>query len=61
MKMIFSNARPEFSYIRWSIFGIFKSINEGSPGLKNAEIMEFGGLGLSKNKTDILLDQKWSK
>ena len=37
--------------------GIFKSINTGSPGLKNQEIMEFAGFGPSHNKTDILLDQ----
>ncbi len=34
-----------------------KSINEGSHGSENAEIMEMFGFGPSNNKTDILLDQ----
>ena len=37
--------------------GLLKSINKGSPGLKNPEIMEMLGFGTSHNKTDILLDQ----
>ena len=38
--------------------GIFESINKGSTGLKSPEIMEFGGVRPSHNKTKILLDQK---
>ena len=34
-------------------FGIFKSINKGSPGLKNPEIMDMLGFGPSHNKTKI--------
>ena len=41
--------------------GKIKWINKGSPGFENPEIMEMLGLGLSNNKTDILLDQNWSK
>ena len=51
-----------FSYIFWSILAyLIKSINKGSSGLKNPEIMEFGGFGPSHNKTEILLNQNWSK
>ena len=50
-----------FSYIRWSIFGIFESINNGSPGFKNQEIMEFWGFGSSHNKTKTLSDQDGSE
>ena len=38
-------------------FGIFKSINKGSPGLKNAEIMKMLGFGPSHNKIGILSNQ----
>ena len=38
-------------------FGIFKSIDKGPPGVKNPEIMEMLGFGLSHNKTKILLYQ----
>ena len=38
-------------------FGVSKSINKGSLGLKNPEIMEMLGFGPSHNKTKILLDQ----
>ena len=40
---------------------MFTSINKGSPGFENPEIMELGGCGLSNNKTKILLDPHWSK
>ena len=45
-----------FSYILKS-FGICKSMNTGSPGVKNPEIMEMLGFGPPHNKTEILLDQ----
>ena len=46
------------SLYRLKYFGIFiKSINKGSLGLENAEIMEMLGFGPSHNKIDILLDQ----
>ena len=37
--------------------GRFKSINKGSPGLTNPEIMETLGFGPSHNKIEVLLDQ----
>ena len=40
----------------WSIFGIYKSINKGSQGLKNPEIMEMLGFGPSHDKIEIFLD-----
>ena len=46
-----------FSYVFKSICGILKSINKGSQGLNNPEIMEFWGFGPSHNKTEVLLDQ----
>ena len=36
---------------------MLKSINKASPGLKNPEIVEFGGSGPSHNKTEISLHQ----
>ena len=42
-------------FVKYS--GIWKSINKGSPGVKNPEIIEFLDLGLSNNKTEILLNQ----
>ena len=36
---------------------MLKSMNKGSLGLENLEIMEFGGFGPSHNKTEILSDQ----
>ena len=38
-------------------FGIVKWVNTGFQGSENPEIMEFGGFGLSNNKTKILLGQ----
>ena len=38
-------------------FGMFKSINTGSQGLENPEIIEFRGFGPSHNETEVLLDQ----
>ena len=35
----------------------FSSMNKRPPGLNNPEIMEFGGLGSSHNKTKTLFDQ----
>ena len=37
--------------------GMFKSINRGPTGAKNPEIIEFGALGPSHNKIEILLNQ----
>ena len=42
-------------------FGIFKSINKGSWGVENPEIMEFGGFGPSHDETEILWYQNGSK
>ena len=47
---------PYFLYFLKYV-GMIESMNKGSPGLKNPEIMEFGGFGPSRNKTKILLDQ----
>ena len=41
--------------------GIFKSRNKGPPGVNNSEIMEMFGFGPPHNKTNILLNQKWSE
>ena len=38
-------------------FGIAKSINNGSQGSNNPEIMECVGFGPSHNKTEIVWDQ----
>ena len=42
------------------LFGILESIDKGSQGSQNPEIIEFEGLGPSHNKTETLLDQNWS-
>ena len=42
-------------------FRMFKSINKGSLGLKNPEIMEMLGFGPSHNEIGILLNQNWSE
>ena len=47
--------------IRLKYFGIFESINKGSPGVTNPEILEMLGFGPSHNKIKILLNQNWSK
>ena len=52
---IFQNVPYFLIFLKY--FGIFKSINKGSPGVKNPEIMEMLGFGPSHNKTKILLDQ----
>ena len=39
------------------IFGVFNSINKGSRGSKNPEIIEFEGFGHSHHKTEFVLDQ----
>ena len=52
---------PYFSYIFWKYFWYIKTINTGLQGFKNPEIMNMLGFGPSHNKTDILLDQNWSK
>ena len=41
------------SVIFRSVFGMLKAINQGSPGPKIPEAMEFGGLGPSHNKTKV--------
>ena len=41
--------------LKWS--GIFKSINDGSPGRKNAEFMEMLGFGPSHNKVEVYKTQ----
>ena len=57
MKNVFSkNVSMNFLYFS-NDFGISKSINKGSPGLEHPEIIEFGGFGPSRNKTETLLDQ----
>ena len=38
-------------------FGVVKSMNTGSPRLKNPEIMQMLGFGPSHKKTKIVLDQ----
>ena len=47
-KNIFSYLQQ--SYFALKSFGIFKSINKGSPGLNNPEIMDMLGFGPSHNK-----------
>ena len=37
---------------------MLKSVNKGSPGLENPEIMNVLGFGPSNNKTGFLLDKK---
>ena len=44
----------------FEVFGIFKPIDKGSPGLTNPEIMDMLGFGLSHNKTKTFLDRIWS-
>ena len=60
MKFISSKRFPLF-LVFLKYFGIFESINKGSPGLGNPEIMEMLGLGPSPNEIKILLDQNWPK
>ena len=43
--------------IRSNDFGICKSINKGSPGVENPEIMKMLCFSPSLNNADILLDQ----
>ena len=44
-------------YLSLKYFGISKSINKGSPALRNPEIMEMLGFGPSHNQTEIWSDQ----
>ena len=58
---IFQNCVHIFLYLLKYFVLIFKSINKGSPGVKNPGIMEMLGFGPSHNKTKIRLDQNWSE
>ena len=48
---------PDLFLYVLNYFNIFKSINKGSPGLTNPEIMEMLGFGPSHNKIEIFLNQ----
>ena len=53
----FENAPITFLTIKSNVIYLSKSINKGSPGLENPEIIELGGSGPSHEETKILLDQ----
>ena len=40
---------------------MFESMNKGSQGSTNPEIMEMLGFGVSNNKIEKLYDQKWTR
>ena len=48
---------PPYILMVVEYFCVSKSINKGSHGLENPEIVEILGFGPSNNKTEILLDQ----
>ena len=48
-------------YFEVKHFGISESMYKGSPALKNLEIMNMSGFGLSNNKIDKLLNRNWSE